>query len=321
MNSVFAFDVERGGETAWRRGNEGTIATVRRMMRKNNVLFTRYAKKLYGGFYDQLPLTKGNGQASLKPSDPRMTVERFGGYNKVSGSYFCLVEHTVKKERIRSLETVYLMSEKMYLSDPARYCREVLGLKDAKILIPCIRINSLVSFNGFRMHVSGRSESRIIYKNANPLVLDISWHQYVKDVVKFAERTSKDKLNVKPTVFDGVTAEKNLELYDLLKAKLQVRPFVSMYDTSVKRLEEGRDTFIRLPEADQCRTLMQVLHLFENNAMTADLKLLCGKAGIGLLRTSKNLDNYAGVSFKLIQQSVTGFFEQEVDLLSCGAEA
>ncbi len=54
--------------------------------------------------------------------------------------------------------------------------------------------------------------------------------------------------------------------------------------------------------------------------MSADLKLLNGKAGIGILLTSKNLDNYVGHTFRLIHQSVTGFFEQEIDLLTCEVE-
>ena len=45
------------------------------------------------------------------------------------------------------------------------------------------------------------------------------------------------------------------------------------------------------------------------------MKLLCGKAGIGILLTSKNLGNFAGHSFRLIHPSITGVFEQEIDLL------
>ena len=60
---------------------------------------------------------------------------------------------------------------------------------------------------------------------------------------------------------------------------------------------------------------MQILNLFANTAASADLKLLNGKAGIGILLTSKNLDNYRGHSFKLIHQSITGFFEQGIDLM------
>ena len=60
---------------------------------------------------------------------------------------------------------------------------------------------------------------------------------------------------------------------------------------------------------------MQILNLFRANALSADLKLLCGKMGIGIVRTSKYLQNLEGHRFTLIHQSVTGVFEREIDLL------
>ena len=53
MNRVFDYDVVRGGETAWKAGEDGTIFTVRRMMRKNNILVTRFAREATGGLFDQ----------------------------------------------------------------------------------------------------------------------------------------------------------------------------------------------------------------------------------------------------------------------------
>ena len=61
--------------------------------------------------------------------------------------------------------------------------------------------------------------------------------------------------------------------------------------------------------------MLQILNLFSTNADSADLKLLCGKAGIGILLTSKNLENFAGHSFHLIYPSITGVFEQAINLL------
>lgn len=60
-----------------------------------------------------------------------------------------------------------LMHKKWYKSDPVSYCNQYLGLIEPKILIPCIKINPLISYDGFRMHISGRSGDTILYKNAN----------------------------------------------------------------------------------------------------------------------------------------------------------
>lgn len=316
LNRMFDFDVIRSGETAWTAGPGGSIAVVRRMMGKNNILLTRRAAEVTGEFFDQMPVPAGNGQAMLKSSDPRMTTEKYGGYNKLTGTYFALVEHTSKKKRVRSLETVFLMHKALYEQEPERYCREILGLKEPLILIPEIRINSLISYDGFRMHLSGRTGSQIIYKNANPLVISPVWHVYIKAISKYLERCRAAGGTLEITRFDGLDQEKNARLYQLLLEKLENPKYHVKFATPAATLRECQDKFSTLETADQCKILMQILNLFANNASSADLKLLNGKAGIGILLTSKNLDNYTGHQLKLVHQSVTGFYEREVDLLA-----
>ncbi len=172
LNRMFDFDVERGGERAWIAREAGSIAVVRRTMAKNNILLTRRTSEVGGGLFDQLIVPKKQGQTSIKSSDPRMAVEKYGGYNKLTGAYFILVEHTKKKKRVRSLETVFLLHQGLYEQDAQRYCREILDLQQPVILLNKVRIDSLLSFDGFRMHVSGRTNNQISFKNANPLVVD-----------------------------------------------------------------------------------------------------------------------------------------------------
>ena len=88
------------------------------------------------------------------------------------------------------------------------------------------------------------------------------------------------------------------------------------FETAVKTLRENQENYVKLTVPNQCRVLLQILNLFANNASSADLKLLNGKAGVGILLTSKNLNNYSGHTFTLIHQSITGFFEQEINLLT-----
>ena len=314
LNRMFDFDVQRGGEVAWKAGE--SIQTVRRTMAKNNILFTRRASTVGGGLFDQMIVKQGKGQASIKSSDPRLTVEKYGGYNKLTGAYFCLVEHTEKKKRVRSLETVLLMYRERYEQEPVEYCKDILKLKDPVIVIPCIKINSLVSYDGFRMHISGRTGDRLILKNANQLVIEPVWQQYIKGVAKYLERCKVAGRELELTRFDGISREQSVQLYDLLLSKLDNPRYVVKYETAANTFREQREKFAAISEADQCRILLQMLNLFSNNASSADLKLLNGKAGIGIVLTSKNLRNYEGHRFLLHHQSVTGFYEQEVDLLA-----
>ena len=315
MNRVFDYDVIRRGETAWKAGEEGSILTVRRMMRKNNILVTRFAREAAGGLFDQQIRAKGEGQTPIKSSDLRMTVEKYGGYNKRAGAYFALIEHTEKKKRVRSLEAVYIMHKQLYEREPLRYCQEILGLEEPKVLIAKIKFDALISFDGFRMNISGRSDSRITYKNANQLVVSPEWTQYVKRISKYLERCKAEGRDIEITAFDGIDAQNNIALYQLLMEKLSRAPYSVKYETPLNTLKTHARRFEELKASDQCRVLMQILNLFSTDASSADLKLLCGKAGIGILLTSKNISGYAGHSLLLIHQSVTGVFEKQIDLL------
>ncbi len=316
LNRMFDVDVQRGGERAWTAGPEGSIATVRHAMGKNNILFTRRASEVKGGYFDQMIVAKGKGQMPIKSGDPRMDIGKYGGYNKLTGAYFALVEHTDKKKRVRSLETVLLIHKGLYETNPEEYCRKILELKDPKVLIPKVKINSLLSFDGFRMHISGRTGVQIIYKNANPLVMAPQWHQYVKGISRYMERCKAAGQELSITSFDKLTAEENRQLYQLLREKLENPLYRIKFETAARTFRENEERFAALTVADQCRILLQMLNLFANNAASADLKLLNGKIGIGILLTSKKISTYAGSRICLIHPSVTGFFEQEVDLLA-----
>ena len=316
LNRMFDFDVRRGGESGWVAGPNGSIAVVRQTMAKNNILFTRRAAETTGGLFDQLIVPKGKGQAPIKATDPRLSIEKYGGYNKLTGTFFILVEHTSRKKRVRSLETVFLMHRAVYEQDPVRYCREILGLVDPKILLLKIKINALVSFDGFRMHISGRTGSQIIFKNANPLLIAPTWHQYVKRISKYLDRCKTAGRELELSSFDGLTDKRNEQLYLLLLEKLENPLYRIKFATAAATVREQLDKFSQLTVFDQCRILLQLLNLFANNAASADLKLLNGKSGIGILLTSKNLDNYSGHRFELIHQSITGFYEKRINLLA-----
>ena len=62
---------------------------------------------------------------------------------------------------------------------------------------------------------------------------------------------------------------------------------------------------------------MGIMHLITNDKSKVDLTLIGGTENMGILQTTNNLSYYQkGEQIKLIHQSVTGFYEQEVDLLA-----
>lgn len=153
-------DIVRNGEIAWRAGNSGTIVTVKNVMRKNNILVTRKAYEVKGGLFDQQLMKKGKGQIPVKGKDERLTVAKYGGYNKATGVYFMLVKSKDKKgNEIRTLEFVPLYLKNQIEKDDyaaIEYLKNERKLMEPEVLLKKIKTDTLFSVDGFKMWLSGR---------------------------------------------------------------------------------------------------------------------------------------------------------------------
>ncbi len=315
LKCVFKHPVQRGGETAW-LPDSSYIATVRKTMAKNNILFTRYATEQKGAFFDQQPVKKGSGQMPLKTGDPRLAdFQKYGGYNKVAGAYFALVRHTVKGKRVKTFESVPVYKAKYFEQHPEAllpYFAETL--QDPEILLPKVKINTLFSVDGFKMHLSGRTESRLVFKNANQLVLSEQQYAYFHRIDKWIEQNKKYKSIQPISYLRKLTKEDNLEIYDTLYQKLRDTVYSKRLSAQVAAFEKGRETFKARSLEEQCIFLSNALHLFQCNAMSADLTLCDGVGHAGVLVLNNDITKLTDI--KLIFQSVTGLFENELDLAS-----
>ncbi|MEL7604443.1 MAG: type II CRISPR RNA-guided endonuclease Cas9 [Sedimentibacter saalensis] len=323
LNRMYDFDVNGKDVNAWEKGDNGTISTVKSIMKKNNILFTRYAFEQNGSLFDQMVLKKGKGQFPIKAGDSRLfDIQKYGGYNKVVGAYFMLVEHAKKKKRVRSIEFVpRYLSESLKENNEERlkYCVEQLKLVDPVILLPKIKINTLFDVDGFFMHLSGRTNNQLIFKGANQLCIGQREEIYVKKILKYIDRSKKTTNKLDITTYDGITKKENMELYDLLLNKLKNTLYNVRLSAQVKTFETGRNIFEKLSESDQCKFLGEALHLFQCNSVSSDLSLINGGKYSGIILLSNVISNYKHVT--IINQSPTGIFSKEVDLLNYELES
>ncbi len=315
MNRVFDFNVTRGGYAAWVKDNDASLITVKKVMAKNNILFTRYATEAAGGFFDQTLLKKGNGQFPIKTGDPRMTIEKYGGYNKISSAYYFLVDHIEKGKDTRTIEYVPVFLARKIEREPAlllEYCKNTLHLEEPRILLPKIKIDTLFCVNGFYMHLSGRTGNQLAFKCANQLVLSENLYTYAKKIESYIERNLKDRIEYPITEHQKITTEQNFALYDELLHKLKDTVYKIKLSAQIETLEQGRETFSQLALPKQCRLLYNAFGLFGTCPSGTDLTLIGGSRNAGILLISANLKNSPSVC--IINQSVTGLFKQEIDL-------
>lgn len=314
MNCVFNYDVVRNGKIAWDK--EKSIEQVKRTMAKNNILFTRYATENKGILFDLMPLKRGNGQLPLKLSDERLKdITHYGGYNSVKGAYFILVQHEIKGKIVRTLEfvPVHLVNEiakhekRLY-----EYCSNELGLLNFKVLIPKIKINSLLCVDGFYMHLSGRTGKQLVFKCANQLILSDEDVWYLKKIVNYLDKCKTQRKTLKITENDKISCERNIEMYHTLLNKLQQSLYAKRFEAPIATLENGFEKFKMLEVNEQAQVLGEILNLTQCNSNSSNFSLIGGASSCGILVMSKDISKQKNIY--IINQSPTGLFEERKDL-------
>lgn len=313
LNRMFDWDVERNGYVAWKAGEDGTISTVCKMLSKNTPLMTRATFEGHGGIADQTLYSarKSNEESyiPLKQNDEKMTdVKKYGGFSAVSTAYFFLVEHDLKKKRVRTIETVPIYLKEMIERQPElleEYCVKDLCLVNPSVRIRKIKIQSLINLNGFYVRISGKTENRLSLRSDVNLVLNKKYISYIKSIEKYIS----DGI-----ITSEITTDLNCELFEDLLEKNNEGLFSKRPNSIGGTMLKGKAKFEQLSIDEQLKMLTEVLKISSVGTNKADLKIIGGSANSGTMKISKNITS--NKICKLITQSVTGIFTKEIDLLT-----
>ena len=308
--------IKRSGYTAWCPEREGetpaTITTVKKVMAKNTPLLTRMNLEKTGSIANATlyPASKAKKEEyiPLKARDDKLQdVTTYGGYTSVRGAYFFLVEHETKKEKVRALEMLPIYKkEEVEASESGLidYCINELKLVNPRICMKKIKIQSLFRINGYKVYITGKSLERVKLRNATSLALSPSEEGYIHGIEKSVEfgRLHRD-----------IKKERNVDIFDLIIRKLTNPVFSNRPNNPHEAIINGRDKFLGLGEMDQCRLILEVLKATAIGGEAQDLKVIGGAPKAGVMLHSKKISKAS--EFVLINQSVTGLYENEVDML------
>lgn len=331
--ALYGHKVSRSGVDAWIpaekdekgqviEGHEGTMGTVRKWMRKNNILFTRMPYERKGELFKENILKKGKGQVPIKGNSPVSDIKKYGGYNMAKVAYMMLVKREEKGKSVYLLESIPIHLKESLKTDNERleYCKKIWDAQGDKYINPEICISkilfqSLLEIDGFKAHISRKTNNRFAMRNAQELCMDNALAGVLKNVLKFIHRKTVQK-DTAITEYDGVSDDNTLALYDLFVKKLSSSIYRKKYATQADFLCQSKDKFTNLPLEERCEVLSSILHLFQCNPVLSDLHLLGGKKSTGTILLNKKIKPEDHVY--LIEQSVTGFFEKRILLAPFG---
>ena len=317
LNHLF----DRPVNGAW--AGVGDIARVKAVLAKPSMCVTRYAFTNNGAFYNETVYGKGDGAISAprKMTAPYDKIEKYGGFKSLSTAYFAIVESEDKKGNlIKTIEAIPVLVDykaRVNEGEILKYLTDS-GLKDPKIIVPKIKLKSLVSINGYRVWLAGITGKQIILHNAQQWFCNEKIDLYLKHLVKLAEKdkagrltdTEKSQEQIPlvsnregPTLY--ATRQENIWLYEQIVEKIKDKPYqgLSPVKSFAQKLEDRFDLFKSLTTFEQIKVLLQIVRFMKCNAECADLTLLKDGAKCGTLLVGKNISD---IDFAIIHQSPCG---------------
>ena len=146
-----------------------------------------------------------------------------------------------------------------------------------------------------------------------PLVLGYQSDLYVRNITKLLESPEDHTI----TEFDGVSFDENIDLFDSLVNKMCNTILKVKYSDMGKKINQKRDVFVSLDLRTQCFVLNEILKILHCNVLMGDLSKVGLAKKSGALTSNSVLTEIKNVkSIYLVNQSVTGLFENKIDLLN-----
>jgi CRISPR-associated endonuclease Csn1 len=313
LNKILSFDVERNGVVAWKTDNDSWFDKVISTIQKNNIRFVRYSYCQKGALFDIKPMRKGLGQVPRKKEMDK--IERYGGYNKQTVTGFYLISYEDKKSRETTLIAVPLLKASGInnLRGIKEFCIAE-GYKNPEVLLNgrMIKTNSLWEIDGYRVHLSCKSADYVWFKGAQQLVLSSAQEIYIKKIYKYCERANGSKELPAITSFDQISAEDNIDLYEMILNKIKKTKYNTLMHKACVSLENGRNIFIKLSVENQTKVLTSIVKLFScNDSNGKDLTLIGGVKSAGIQLMPMKFNNKKFTDIRIIDQSATGLFEKK----------
>ncbi|MCH5193096.1 MAG: type II CRISPR RNA-guided endonuclease Cas9 [Oscillospiraceae bacterium] len=325
QKTILSYEVSRNGETAW--DPKTSFDIVKSMMSKNSIRYVRYTYRRKGQLFKQNPL-RANNKGTLFPKKKGLDVSKYGGYDSTTASCFAAVKCGKKSVVIMPVELMFLDKFESDIDFAKEYAAECLSnilseeITKDMINFPLgtriIKNNAMLEVDGFRVNIRQKSNKgrTLVISSATSLILDKKNYDYCKKLSSFINKRKTYK-DMKVNSLSGITAEQNIELFDILAQKLSMPPFDTLFDKIGKKVLGGRDKFAALDVTEQVLALKSILELLKTGRSTGcDLKAIgeSGSAGVLTLNSdfSKLKDRQC---IRIIDQSPTGLFEKKSENL------
>ena len=101
-------------------------------------------------------------------------------------------------------------------------------------------------------------------------------------------------------------------MYDTFLEKLSNTVYAKRLQAQAKTLTEKKNTFLALAKEEKCIVLNEILHMFQCQSGSANLKLIGGPGSAGILVLNSDITKCQNIC--IVNQSPAGIYEQILDM-------
>lgn len=325
LNKLFERNLNRNDRVVWDK--DKSMETVNRMMKSNDVRVTKKTIEQKGALYDSTVYkaieAKKDSYFPLKMGDKRLrNVTKYGGYTSIKIAYYTVVEYNEKRKKntqhiVRMIPVpVYINNTSKSFDDIEKYVENIIkdnskyDLENFKVVYKKLYLNSVIELNGFRYYVGGRTKGYFYVSSAVQVIFDEEKMKVLKKIFGFINNNSIKKQNTK------ITSKDNINMFKYMVAKKNSLYFTNKKNNKVDEFNEKivLEKFSCLSTEEQCKVLLGILNTLTDKSSSYQ-KYNLKSVGINMSRTEVSMKLSLNDSFKIINQSVTGLFENEIDIL------
>ena len=301
---MFESDVERNGKVAWVAGANGTIKKVLKMMKRHDVLTTRMLEEGNRQLFNAT-IIKKEKKAEI-PLKKGLDTKKYGGYHRASKSNVTIVKHKKGRKSPIVLCSIpmYLRNSIKTIQDLKTFVEEYYRLSEVEILVPCLYAqNELFEIDGVKVRITGT-------KNEN--------YYYIMTETQpvFTERFTLLWKKMEPWINNKNICLKqrglNDDLLEEMYRELRYKSHIPMHglDKQCEKIESFEKKFAELSLEKKADMINKIVGLFRVESRKDIKELKINKDYV----LNRNLSNQSEVI--LIRQSITGLFEERIDVLN-----
>ena len=334
---------------AWIPGANGTIATVKKTMARNDVLYTEQTIIRTGELFNQQIIKaskvsslmgkapiKGRTELLLKSTfhslakKPYINVKRYGSYENVQIAHFSLVETEQKGVKLRTIEPIPLQ---VYVKTKnnaenrsilyTQYLRDVLKTDSVRIVIQMIPFNSQFVIDNYRCRIRGKTGDSYRFEshiqpcfsfNKERMIAQIIGCSNITTITEYNDFSQDEKNHTDHLCeerLNGVNIKETAQ-YMLNRFKEGPWKFSPQLHNLAKKLEGKIDIIDEKSTFEKCFCLKQLLLTMSSHMQLVDLRCFGLIKSAGIRDLAKKLN--ANKEYYLVTQSPSGFFENKINL-------